>query len=149
MADSEKVQSPPCSFSQVQSHLGSFSKQPLQSQQPSPGWGYLTEETSSGEREREPVQLFLQPALLLLHPPLILQELALLHLQLPQLLLAGLVPFLQFCQSGQHCVTLWAGRVRTAVTRTYFSALCLAEPFRALLPLVARQGLPPHAVPLD
>lgn len=55
------------------------------------------------------MQLFLQLALLLLHPPLVLQELTLLHLQLPHLLLAGLVLFLQFCQSGQQCVTLWVG----------------------------------------
>lgn len=83
------------------------------------------EETRFGEREREPVQLFLQLALLLLHPPLILQELTLLHLQLPHLLLAGLVLFLQFCQSGQHCITLWMGRAwKGGYSVRYFSALC-------------------------
>lgn len=76
------------------------------------GCGYLVEETRFGQREREPVQLFLQLALLLLHPPLLLQELALLHLQLAHLLLAGLVPLLQFCQSEEQGVTLRAGRVR-------------------------------------
>lgn len=52
------------------------------------------------------MQLFLQLALLLLHPPLIFQEFALLHLQRLYLLLAGLVLFLQFCQSGQQRIAL-------------------------------------------
>lgn len=56
------------------------------------------------------MQLFVQLALRLLHPPLPLQELALLHLQPRHLLLAGLVPLLQFCQSEEQCVTLWTGQ---------------------------------------
>lgn len=56
------------------------------------------------------MQLLLQLALLLLQPPLILQELTLFHLQVPNLLLVGLELLLQLCQSGQQCITLWVGR---------------------------------------
>lgn len=67
------------------------------------------EEAILGCRVHESVQLFLQLALILLQPPLILQEFTLLHLQLPHLFLADLELVLQFCQLGQHCITLWVG----------------------------------------
>lgn len=75
-----------------------------------PGNEYLLQEATFGLWECEPMQLFLQLALLLLQPPLILQELTLFHLQVRNLLLAGFELVLQFCQSGQQCITLWVGR---------------------------------------
>lgn len=80
-----------------------------------PGNEYLLQEATFGLWECEPVQLFLQLALLLLQSPLILQEFTLLHLQVPHLLLAGFVLVLQFCQSGQQCITLWRGGGRAGL----------------------------------
>lgn len=87
------------------------------------------------------MQLFLQLALLLLQPPLVLQEFALLHLQLPHLLLAGLVLFLQFCQSGQQCITLWAGQ-GGVVTPKVFSACVASRAFLCPPASTDSPGLP-------
>lgn len=81
-----------------------------------PGNEYLLQEATLGLWECEPVQLLLQLALLLLQPPLVLQDFALLPLQVPDLLLAGFELVLQFCQSGQQCITLRAGGVQGMVT---------------------------------
>lgn len=86
-------------------HVDYLLERPLGQQSPC-GRSYLLEEAAFGQREHELVQLLLQLALLLLQPLLILQELTLLHLQLAQLLLAGLELLLQFCQSGQQRITL-------------------------------------------
>lgn len=105
-----------------------------------PGNEYLLQEATFGLWECEPVQLFLQLALLLLQSPLILQEFTLLHLQAPHLLLAGFELVLQFCQSGQQCITLWWGGGRAGLPcKAYFggwqSTCMLPAPCDVLGPL--------------
>lgn len=84
-----------------------------------PGNEYLLQKATFGLWVREPVQLLLQLALFFLQPPLVLQELTLFHLQVPNLLLAGSELVLQFCQSGQQCITLWVGRSVTRLRGKY------------------------------